>query len=86
MDLDLSGRLALVSGSTGGIGFAVAHGLAAQGAHVIVNGRTAERCRSAIERIRAALGGAQLSAAPFDLSDAAGAAALVAASPPWTYW
>ncbi len=43
MDLHLDGRTALVSGSTGGIGFALAGGLAQMGATVIVNGRSAER-------------------------------------------
>jgi NAD(P)-dependent dehydrogenase (short-subunit alcohol dehydrogenase family) len=81
MDLDLSGRVALVSGSTGGIGFAVARGLAEQGARVIVNGRTGERCAAAVERIAAAVPGARLSAAPFDLAHASGVAALVAAFP-----
>ena len=40
MDLDLKGKLALVSGSTAGIGFAIASALAGEGARVIVNGRT----------------------------------------------
>ena len=39
MDLKLSGKLALVSGSTAGIGYAIAAALAAEGARVIVNGR-----------------------------------------------
>jgi len=39
MDLQLNGRLALVSGSTAGIGYAIVHTLAAEGATVIVNGR-----------------------------------------------
>jgi NAD(P)-dependent dehydrogenase (short-subunit alcohol dehydrogenase family) len=81
MNLDLTGRLALVSGSTGGIGYATAEGLAAAGAHVIVNGRTAARCEGAALRIRAAVPGANVSLAPFDLSGAAGVAALVSAFP-----
>ena len=40
MDLDLSGKVALVTGSTAGIGLAIATGLAEAGAHVWVNGRT----------------------------------------------
>jgi NAD(P)-dependent dehydrogenase (short-subunit alcohol dehydrogenase family) len=39
MDLQLKDKLALVSGSTAGIGFAIANGLAREGARVIVNGR-----------------------------------------------
>jgi NAD(P)-dependent dehydrogenase (short-subunit alcohol dehydrogenase family) len=80
MDLQLEGKVALVSGSTAGIGFAIASGLAKEGARVIVNGRTAERVQEAIARIRAgnAEGGLRnaelrLEALPVDLSDAAGA-------------
>ena len=40
MDLQLKGKLALVSGSTAGIGYAIAHTLAQEGASVIVNGRS----------------------------------------------
>jgi NAD(P)-dependent dehydrogenase (short-subunit alcohol dehydrogenase family) len=43
MDLQLHGKLALVTGSTAGIGYAIAGGLAREGASVIVNGRTAQR-------------------------------------------
>jgi NAD(P)-dependent dehydrogenase (short-subunit alcohol dehydrogenase family) len=53
MDLQLKDKLALVSGSTTGIGFAIASGLAREGARVIVNGRTDDRINKAIERIRA---------------------------------
>jgi NAD(P)-dependent dehydrogenase (short-subunit alcohol dehydrogenase family) len=53
MDLQLKEKLALVSGSTAGIGFAIANGLAREGARVIVNGRTDDRVNNAIERIRA---------------------------------
>ena len=58
MDLDLSGKVALVTGSTAGIGLAIATGLAEAGAHVWVNGRTSERVDSAIARIRSSLPGA----------------------------
>ena len=43
MDLRLDGKRALVTGSTAGIGYAIAEGLAQEGAEVIVNGRSAER-------------------------------------------
>ena len=43
MDLGLTAKLALVTGSTAGIGFATAEALAREGARVIINGRTAER-------------------------------------------
>src|SRR5579863_3820255 len=52
MDLQLEGKLALVSGSTAGIGFAIAKALANEGAHVIVNGRTASRVETAIQKLR----------------------------------
>jgi NAD(P)-dependent dehydrogenase (short-subunit alcohol dehydrogenase family) len=52
MDLDLHGKTALVTGSTAGIGFAAAKGLAAQGARVIVTGRTQARVDAAIGAIR----------------------------------
>ena len=51
MDLQLKNKLALVTGSTAGIGYAIAKQLAAEGAHVVVNGRTAERVNAAVESI-----------------------------------
>lgn len=53
MDLQLKGKLALVSGSTAGIGYAIAHTLAQEGADVIVNGRTQSTVDEAVARIRA---------------------------------
>lgn len=53
MDLQLSGKKALVTGSTAGIGLAIATTLAREGAEVIVNGRTEARVAEAIEKIRA---------------------------------
>lgn len=52
MDLQLKGKLALVSGSTAGIGYAIAHTLAQEGARVIVNGRTQAAVDEAVARIR----------------------------------
>jgi NAD(P)-dependent dehydrogenase (short-subunit alcohol dehydrogenase family) len=54
MELGLQGKRAVVSGSTAGIGFAIANTLAAEGAHVVVNGRTEARVTSAVDRIRQA--------------------------------
>ncbi len=51
MRIDLSGRVALVTGSTAGIGFAIAAGLAEAGAEVVVNGRDAARSAEAAARI-----------------------------------
>ena len=73
MDLQLEGKLALVSGSTAGIGFAIAKGLAREGARVIVNGRTTDRVNSAIERIRSHDASAKLEGIAADLGRAAGA-------------
>jgi NAD(P)-dependent dehydrogenase (short-subunit alcohol dehydrogenase family) len=81
MNLDLSGKVALISGSTGGIGFAIAAGLAKAGAHVWVNGRTEARVEGALERIRSMLPGAAVSAAPGDLATAKGAEMVTRAVP-----
>jgi hypothetical protein len=52
MDLQLRGKRALVTGSTAGIGFAIARELAREGAAVIVSGRTKERVEEAVEKLR----------------------------------
>jgi NAD(P)-dependent dehydrogenase (short-subunit alcohol dehydrogenase family) len=56
MDLKLTGRLALVSGSTAGIGFAIAASLAREGARVIVNGRKQNAVDTAIASIKSSTG------------------------------
>jgi NAD(P)-dependent dehydrogenase (short-subunit alcohol dehydrogenase family) len=56
MDLQLEGKLALVSGSTAGIGFAIAEALAQEGARVIVNGRTQAAVDKAVAELTAAGG------------------------------
>jgi NAD(P)-dependent dehydrogenase (short-subunit alcohol dehydrogenase family) len=70
MNLQLESKLALVSGSTAGIGFAIAKALAAEDARVIVNGRTEARVREAIESIRAKVTSAKLEGLALDLSKA----------------
>ncbi len=52
VDFQLKGKRALVSGSTAGIGFAIAQALAREGASVIVNGRTEQRTSAALAAIR----------------------------------
>ena len=78
MDLDLTGKRALVTGSTRGIGFATAAGLAGMGAEVIVNGRDRAAVDEAIAKIKQASPKAKLHAAAFDLGTADGCAALIA--------
>jgi NAD(P)-dependent dehydrogenase (short-subunit alcohol dehydrogenase family) len=73
MDLQLENRLALVTGSTAGIGFAIAKSLAAEGAAVIINGRTETRVSEALASIRAAHPQARLEPLAADLSQADGA-------------
>src|SRR5216110_3389485 len=70
MNLQLENRLALVTGSTAGIGFAIAKALAAEGARVVVNGRTEARVAEAIASIRAGIPSARLEALALDLSKA----------------
>ncbi|HEU4679455.1 MAG TPA: SDR family oxidoreductase [Terrimicrobiaceae bacterium] len=68
MNLQLENKLALITGSTAGIGLALAKALAAEGARVIVNGRTEARVAEAIATIRAEIPSANLEALPLDLS------------------
>ena len=75
MDLRLDGKRALVTGSTAGIGYAVAKGLAQEGAAVIVNGRKPERVAKAAESIAEATG-AKVSGIAADLGTAEGASHL----------
>ena len=76
MDLKLESKLALVSGSTAGIGYAIARTLAQEGARVIVNGRTQAAVDAAVERMRSDTGGTVEGYAG-DLSRAAAAEELV---------
>jgi NAD(P)-dependent dehydrogenase (short-subunit alcohol dehydrogenase family) len=73
MDLGLRGRRALVTGSTGGIGFAAARQLAAEGAHVVINGRTEERVQASVRRIEDYVPGAVVRGVAADLGTAQGA-------------
>jgi NAD(P)-dependent dehydrogenase (short-subunit alcohol dehydrogenase family) len=80
MDLKLAGKLALVSGSTAGIGYAIAETLAAEGARVIVNGRSQAGVDQAVADIRKATNKEVLGFAG-DLSQASAADALVKRHP-----
>jgi NAD(P)-dependent dehydrogenase (short-subunit alcohol dehydrogenase family) len=73
----LMGRTALVSGSTAGIGYAIALGLAREGARVWVNGRTQARVDAAIRNIRKEVPDATLEGVAEDLGTAAGCERLV---------
>ncbi len=80
MRVDLSGLRALVTGSTKGIGRAVAEALSANGAEVVINGRKAPDVARAIADIRAKLPNARLMPAPGDAATAAGVAAIIKAA------
>ena len=76
MDLQLTGKLALVSGSTAGIGFSIAQTLAREGAHVIVNGRTEAAVERAVAQLREASGPGAAEGFAGDLSTAEAAEKL----------
>lgn len=80
MDLKLAGKLALVSGSTAGIGYAIADTLAREGARVIINGRTQESVNAAIGKLKEASGKSALGFAG-DLSSSQVAEQLVRQHP-----
>jgi NAD(P)-dependent dehydrogenase (short-subunit alcohol dehydrogenase family) len=77
MDLKLTGKLALVTGSTAGIGLAIAKALAAENARVVVNGRTEARVAQAVEEIRRQHPAAQVEGFVADLSLASAADAAL---------
>lgn len=81
MDLRLDGKTALVTGSTAGIGFAIAAGLASQGATVVINGRTQRRVDDARARILDAQPDARLDGIAADVGTANGADQIVARYP-----
>jgi NAD(P)-dependent dehydrogenase (short-subunit alcohol dehydrogenase family) len=81
MIIDLTGKTAFVSGSTGGIGRAIAEGLARAGAAVTINGRGEERVASALAEIRTLLPDATIEGIAADLATPEGAAHVVANVP-----
>lgn len=81
MELELRGKRALVTGSTAGIGLAAARGLAAEGAAVIVNGRTDARVADAVRSIQKAVPAADVRGIAADLGAAAGCDAMFEQAP-----
>ncbi len=76
MNFDLKNKIAIVTGSTAGIGFAAALGLAREGAKVVVNGRTQQRVDGAAAKINQLVPGADVLGVAADLGTAAGVATL----------
>jgi NAD(P)-dependent dehydrogenase (short-subunit alcohol dehydrogenase family) len=81
VNLNLAEKVALVTGSTAGIGFAVAESLAGEGAHVYVNGRTQARVNAALDAIRLKVSGAKVDGIVADFGSAAGAETVIAKLP-----
>jgi NAD(P)-dependent dehydrogenase (short-subunit alcohol dehydrogenase family) len=81
MRIDLSGKTAVVTGSTGGIGFAIARGLAEAGASVVINGRKAMTVDQALGILKRALPGADIRGVTADVGTAEGCALLLRAEP-----
>jgi NAD(P)-dependent dehydrogenase (short-subunit alcohol dehydrogenase family) len=81
VNIDLSGKRAVISGSTAGIGYAIACGLAGAGAHVILNGRTESRVDEALRRLRAEVANASAEGVAADLGTHEGTEAVMAKAP-----
>ena len=80
MKIDLSGKSALVTGSTAGIGLAIAKGLAGSGARVVLNGRRPETVERAVASLRESVKAADMTGVAADVSTAEGCAALADAA------
>src|SRR3546814_6836808 len=81
MIIDLSGKRAIVTGGTGGIGLAIAAGLAKAGARVVITGREQGRVDAALGRLREATGRDDVAGVVADVGAARGCEALIAAEP-----
>jgi len=81
LELGLEGRSALITGSTAGIGYAIARGLAAEGARVTITGRTQQRVDDALARLEKDVPGAAADGVAADCAAAEGAQAVFARVP-----
>src|SRR5713101_1021068 len=81
MDLQLDGKRALITGSTAGIGFAIARALAEEGAQVTVNGRTEERVSEAQQRIATEIANSRVAGVAADVSSSDGVTRIIEACP-----
>lgn len=81
MDLGYIGKRCLVTASTGGLGFAIAHCMAAEGATVVINGRSGETTAKATERIVTEVPGASVETVVGNSGTAEGCTAIIEACP-----
>ena len=81
MQIDLTGKTALITGSTEGIGYAIARQLARAGADVVINGRSEDKTAKAAERLRGEGAGGTVTAVAADVATAEGCDALVGRVP-----
>src|SRR5271170_711675 len=81
MDLQLTGKRAIVTGSTAGIGFAIAETLAREGCSVVVNGRTEERVRAAVSKLQTSVVRGNFEGIAADVGTAGGTEKLVRVFP-----
>lgn len=81
MDLGLAGKLCLVTASTGGLGYAIAEGLAREGARVAVNGRTPESVAKTINRLKSSVPTGEFLAVPGNTAEAVGCEAVIRICP-----